>query len=89
VKSWVTGMLKWPTLGRTPRPRHYLHGNLSSQSGIFNCVLSPSPYLQVIGLQKMPSCTFQKRSYGMLALLRVRLLGNRVCIACLILYIYA
>ena len=32
VKSWVTGMLKWPTLGRTPRPCHYHHGNLSSQS---------------------------------------------------------
>ena len=62
VKSWVTGMLKWPTLGRTLRPCHYLHGKLSSQSGIFNRVLRPLPYLQVV--QRMPRSTLRVLMFG-------------------------
>ncbi|XP_021304994.1 IN2-2 protein isoform X2 [Sorghum bicolor] len=63
VKSWVTVMLKLPTPGRTPRPRHCLLGNLSSQSGIFNSITVTLLYLQTVGLQKMLRCTLEKHPY--------------------------
>jgi len=81
----VTVILKWPTPGRTLRPRHCLLGNLSSQSGIFNSITVTLLYLQTVGLQKMLRCTLQKHPYDA-CLIASYDVWYLVCIACLVLY---